>query len=422
MAPPPGRGAQQPERVRGDRAGGRGEGPEERFVVERVGDRRQQRADVGDLLLGPVAAPADHVGAQAGARQRVLVGVEVGEGAQQDDHRAALDPRLVELAQARRQRPRLGQAVERRAAVDRRFEVDPVLVPAVARGEVELDRRAGPARGRGRGRRADPQRPVGAAEQRRAEQVDRADHLGAGAEVAAEAHQLGARVGVDLLAAAAEDFEVGVAEGVDRLQLVADHDQLGARPLQRLDQPQLQAVGVLELVDQEVGEAAAVGLADLGPLEQAGGEDLEVLEVDPGAALLGGLEAGGVEAQQLGEVAVGDAARARLGDAGDRLVHRLAEGAERFAPCRSVRSASSSARDGGGPGVVRRASASSSTQAFGVALLQLLEAFARLPRSRRRSPRPGRRRGGSGSAGSATPRLRSSSWAATMTPRSPSRS
>ena len=121
-----------------------------------------------------------------------------------------------------------------------------------------------------------------------------------------------------------------MAEGVDRLQLVADHDQLGLRPLQRLDQPQLQAVGVLELVDQQVGEAAAVGLADLGPLEQAGGEDLQVLEVDPGAALLGRLEGGGVEAQEVGEVAVGDAALARLGGAGDRRLERLAEGGERF--------------------------------------------------------------------------------------------
>ncbi len=121
-----------------------------------------------------------------------------------------------------------------------------------------------------------------------------------------------------------------MAEGVDRLQLVADDDELGLRPLERLDQPQLQAVGVLELVDQQVGEAAAVGLADLGALEQAGGEDLQVLEVDPGAARLGVLEGVGVEAEQRGEVAVGDAAVAGLGGAGDRRVDRVAEGGERF--------------------------------------------------------------------------------------------
>ena len=83
-----------------------------------------------------------------------------------------------------------------------------------------------------------------------------------------------------------------MAEAVDRLELVADDDQLAARPAQRLDQPQLQAVGVLELVDHQVAEAPAVGLADLGALQQPGGEDLQVLEVDPGAPLLGRLEAG----------------------------------------------------------------------------------------------------------------------------------
>ena len=59
-----------------------------------------------------------------------------------------------------------------------------------------------------------------------------------------------------------------MAEAVDRLELVADDDQLGCRAAQRLDQPQLQAVGVLELVDHQVAEAGAVGVADLGPLEQ----------------------------------------------------------------------------------------------------------------------------------------------------------
>src|SRR5215203_4526166 len=50
---------QQPERVRRDPAGGGGEGAEEGVVVERVGDHGQQRADVCDLLLGPVATAAD---------------------------------------------------------------------------------------------------------------------------------------------------------------------------------------------------------------------------------------------------------------------------------------------------------------------------------------------------------------------------
>jgi hypothetical protein len=112
-----------------------------------------------------------------------------------------------------------------------------------------------------------------------------------------------------------------VAEGVDRLQLVADDDELGLGALERLDQPQLQAVGVLELVDQQVGEAAAVGLADLGALEQAGGEDQQVLEVDPGAARLGLLEGVGVEAQRRGlwRCRRGGALRARSAVAAGRV-------------------------------------------------------------------------------------------------------
>src|SRR3954466_13273369 len=115
-------------------------------------------------------------------------------------------------------------------------------------------------------RNAHPQRGVRAAEQRLAEEIDGAYDLRARAEVAAEAHQLGVAAAVDLLAAAAEDVEVGVAEAVDRLQLVADDGQLGRRPAESLDQPQLQAVGVLELVDEDLTEAVAVVLADLGPL------------------------------------------------------------------------------------------------------------------------------------------------------------
>ena len=57
-----------------------------------------------DLLLRPVAAAADDVGAQARALERVLVRVEVGEGAQQHDHRAARDAGVGELAQARGER------------------------------------------------------------------------------------------------------------------------------------------------------------------------------------------------------------------------------------------------------------------------------------------------------------------------------
>ena len=113
---PAGRGAQEPEGVGSDPARRRGERSQQRLVVERVGDRRQQGADVGDLLLGPVAAAADDVWAQAGALERVLVGVEAGEGAQQDDHRAAVDALVGQLPQPRRQEARLRELVGRRAA------------------------------------------------------------------------------------------------------------------------------------------------------------------------------------------------------------------------------------------------------------------------------------------------------------------
>ena len=214
-----------------------------------------------------------------------------------------------------------------------------------------------------------------------------------------------------------------MAEGVDRLQLVADDDELGLRALERLDQPQLQAVGVLELVDQEVGEAAAVGLADLGPLEQAGGEDLQVLEVDPGAALLGGLEGGGVEARAARR---GGGRRRRPSPASAvraiAAVERFAEGGRAALAVPPGRSASSSVRDGGGPGSVRRASASSSARAFGVALLQLLEAFARRLDRARRSPRPGRRRAGRGAPGRRRRGCAARRGRRRSTPRRPSRS
>ncbi len=152
VAPAAGRRAQQPERVGGDPAGRRGERAEQRLVVERVGDRRQQRADVGDLLLGPVAAPADDVGAQPGALQRVLVGVEVGEGAQQHDHRRRA--RRPASASSRRRAARNRASASWfggvRASVAGSSSIA-LLVPAVARGQQHLDR--GPLAGGGVGAR-----------------------------------------------------------------------------------------------------------------------------------------------------------------------------------------------------------------------------------------------------------------------------
>src|ERR1700709_2293516 len=122
----------------------------------------------------------------------------------------------------------------------------------------------------------------------------------------------------------------------------------------------------------------------LGTLEQAGGEDLEVLEVDPGAALLGRLEGGGVEAQEVGKVAVGDAALARLGGAGDRRLKRLAE------VCEWLRLAAGAERFQLGQGRLRAGHGETRQRllqrlALWIGLLQLLEAFARrLDRPRQR--------------------------------------
>ena len=53
LIPPGSDLAKQPERLRERGARGRGEGAEQGLVVERVGDRREQRPQVLDLLLGP---------------------------------------------------------------------------------------------------------------------------------------------------------------------------------------------------------------------------------------------------------------------------------------------------------------------------------------------------------------------------------
>ena len=66
----------------GKKATGRGgQCPEERFVVERVGDHRQQGAQVLDLLLGPEAAAADDVWVEPRVVERRLEGGDVGERA-----------------------------------------------------------------------------------------------------------------------------------------------------------------------------------------------------------------------------------------------------------------------------------------------------------------------------------------------------
>ena len=102
------RGAKKPERVGRDPDCGAGERAEEHLVVERVGDHAEEAQDVLDLLLGPVAAPADHVRLEPEAPQRLLVGVHVGERPEQNDDVAALHLLVDDqLAQPLGERPRL---------------------------------------------------------------------------------------------------------------------------------------------------------------------------------------------------------------------------------------------------------------------------------------------------------------------------
>ena len=254
--------SQQPERVGGGAAGGRGEGAEQRSSSSGLAIVASSAQTSADLLLGPVAAAADHVGPQAGPFERVLVGVEVGEGAQQDDHRAALHPGVGQLAQPGGQEPGLGQLVAGGGRVGRRPEVErPVLLPAFGLGgEQHLDRRSRHPAGGSPADGAAPTRSgaVAVPEQPRPISLTAPITSGRERKFPLSAITSAAGLGLGPVAALAEDVEVGVAEPVDRLQLVADDHQLGLAAAQRLDQTQLEPVRVLELVDEDVAEPGPV--------------------------------------------------------------------------------------------------------------------------------------------------------------------
>src|SRR6185437_7640266 len=94
----------------------------------------------------------------------------------------------------------------------------------------------------------------------------------------------------------AEDPHVRVAEAVDRLELVADREQVVA--LERLEDLQLDAVGVLELVDHQQLEALGPPLPHGAGGKQVADAQLEVLEVDGRAFGLGRLVYGAEALQQ----------------------------------------------------------------------------------------------------------------------------
>ncbi len=71
-----------------------------------------------------------------------------------------------------------------------------------------------------------------------------------------------------------EQLDVGVAEAVDRLLRITDHEQV--EPGDEIDQFELNAVGVLHLVDHHTGEPLAVAVADLARAQQIACEQLEI--------------------------------------------------------------------------------------------------------------------------------------------------
>ena len=112
--------------------------------------------------------------------------------------------------------------------------------------------------------------------------VGHGQDLGRRAVVVVEVHDRGRREAVP---EAGEVAGVGAVPGVDRLVGVADHAQVGAVAPPRLEQAELEGVDVLELVDEQVPEAPALGGAERAVvLQGVGAQDQQVVEVDQAGA------------------------------------------------------------------------------------------------------------------------------------------
>ena len=300
------------ERVGGQADERRREDAVERGLVARVGERGEPGAEVADDLAAPVAAAADRQRQQVLVLERALVDRQVAEAAQQDDD--LLGPRVAavdEVADALREQACLGVAPRLRAR--QLAEVGRVVaVPAGLVGQQQLDeRRRTPAAG------SRPSRSATKSAPRR------------GANAALIVSRIGPRLrkfvasvatrpcGRQRRAARAEDLDVGVAKAVDRLLLVADHEEVVA--VERLEQRDLAAVGVLELVDHDAVEALGVAAPQrrLGE-QQVAGEELEVVEVQRRALALGVGVGARVAAQQVVETGDGGAGGAVAASAGVR--------------------------------------------------------------------------------------------------------
>src|SRR5207253_4329865 len=91
-----------------------------------------------------------------------------------------------------------------------------------------------------------------------------------------------------------------ISESVDRLELVADEKELAVVARKEMHELALQPVRVLALVDHDRAEPPALALADLVVLpEELAREELQVLEVERGFAVLRGAIGPVVGEQQL---------------------------------------------------------------------------------------------------------------------------
>ncbi len=146
----------------------------------------------------------------------------------------------------------------------------------------------------------------------------------------------------DLLRRGLEDLDLRITEPVDRLLLVADDTELAERKAieQAIDDPVLQLVGILELVDHDMGESPLHPLERFGGIESFEQTELQILEVQSvHTALAIGIarDAVGVDIQQDTRIVVQDfverwiATRLEEGGralerCGDRLQQRLQKG------------------------------------------------------------------------------------------------
>ena len=235
-----------------------------------------------------------------------LDGRHVGEGAHQDDDLRRVDLLVVhQPPQPPGEPARLRDLRPRARIVGQARQLGLLGLPAlpVVDGQEKLHGGSAP-----RLVLDERRQRLESVEQAPADRVGRRDELGRGAEVPGQRQRLtvGLLALLEAAVLAAVDLDVRVPEPVDRLELVADQEEAGVRPAQLLDQPQLQAVRVLELVDHQVVELLAVALPQgVGVGEELDRLQLEVLEVERRAVLLELLVARSESGHQLPELLVG---------------------------------------------------------------------------------------------------------------------